>query len=159
MSSGSQLKDNKIMLLEEDFWCVHKYLDDLGLPRTDKDGKEYSIVGRIKRLEEILAKNIMTTNIEIHEVPSIDLTSTPFLRTTKERLRESLCNIDLLEIKINKIMDTLDRVSYDLQIATEVIRKQDMNNSAWNSVEGWVSAAVRILKDCIENDYELDYLK
>lgn len=55
---ASDIKDNKIMLLEEDLWCVHKYLDDLGLPRADKDGKEYSIVGRIKRLEERYLKQM-----------------------------------------------------------------------------------------------------
>ena len=54
----SDIKDNKIMLLEEDLWCVHKYLDDLELPRVDKDGKEYSIVGRIKRLEERYLKEM-----------------------------------------------------------------------------------------------------
>ena len=55
---ASDIKDNKIMLLEEDLWCVHKYLDDLELPRTDKDNKEYSIVGRIKRLEERYLKQL-----------------------------------------------------------------------------------------------------
>ena len=55
---ASDMKDNKIMLLEEDLWCVHKYLDDLELPRNDKDGKEYSIVGRIKRLEERYLKQM-----------------------------------------------------------------------------------------------------
>jgi len=55
---ASDMKDNKIMLLEEDLWCVHKYLDDLELPRADKDGKEYSIVGRIKRLEERYLKQM-----------------------------------------------------------------------------------------------------
>lgn len=46
------IKDNKIMLLEEDLECVNMYLDDLKLPRTDDKGNKYSIVGRIKRLEE-----------------------------------------------------------------------------------------------------------
>jgi hypothetical protein len=55
---ASNIKDNKIMLLEEDLWCVHKYLDDLELPRVDKDSKEYSIVGRIKRLEERYLKQM-----------------------------------------------------------------------------------------------------
>ena len=55
---ASDIKDNKIMLLEEDLWCIHKYLDDLVLPRTDKDGKEYSIVGRIQRLEERYLKQL-----------------------------------------------------------------------------------------------------
>ncbi len=52
------MKDNKIMLLEEDLLCVHQYLDDLELPRVDKDGGEYSIVGRIKRLEERYMKQL-----------------------------------------------------------------------------------------------------
>ena len=55
---ASDIKDNKIMLLEEDLWCVHKYLDDLELPRVDKDNQEYSIVGRIKRLEERYLKQM-----------------------------------------------------------------------------------------------------
>lgn len=46
------IKDNKIMLLQEDLECVNMYLDDLKLPRTDDKGNKYSIVGRIKRLEE-----------------------------------------------------------------------------------------------------------
>ena len=57
-ANTSDMKDNKIMLLEEDLWCVQKYLDDLELPRTDKDGKEYSIVGRIKKLEERYLKQM-----------------------------------------------------------------------------------------------------
>jgi hypothetical protein len=46
------IKDNKIMLLEEDLECVNMYLDDLKLPRTDDKGNEYSIVGRIKILQQ-----------------------------------------------------------------------------------------------------------
>lgn len=55
------IKDNKIELLEEDLWCVHKYLDDLEIPRVDKDSKEYSIVGRIKRLEARYLKQLSET--------------------------------------------------------------------------------------------------
>ena len=55
---SSDIKDNKIMLLEEDLWCVHKYLDDLELPRNDKNNQEYSIVGRIKSLEKRYFKNM-----------------------------------------------------------------------------------------------------
>ena len=64
----SDMKDNKIMLLEEDLWCIHKYLDDLELPRTDKDGKEYSIVGRIKRLEERYLKQILETQEKLSKL-------------------------------------------------------------------------------------------
>jgi hypothetical protein len=46
------IKDNKIMLLEEYLECVNMYLDDLKLPRTDDKGDEYSIVGRIKILQK-----------------------------------------------------------------------------------------------------------
>jgi len=49
-----KMVNHKITLLEEDLWCVHKYLDDLQLARADKEGREYSIVGRIKQLEETL---------------------------------------------------------------------------------------------------------
>ena len=45
------IKDNKIMLLNEDLECVHLYLDDKGVPRQDDEGETYSIVGRIKQLE------------------------------------------------------------------------------------------------------------
>lgn len=47
----TDIKDNKIMLLEEDIECVHKYLDDLHVPRKDESGNAYSIVGRIKVLQ------------------------------------------------------------------------------------------------------------
>ncbi len=33
-----------------EFRCAMRYLDDLGVPRADDDGQEYSIVGRIKYL-------------------------------------------------------------------------------------------------------------
>lgn len=52
LGDSLEIRDNKIELLEEDLSCVHMYLDDAGVARTDKDGKEYSIVGRIKLLEE-----------------------------------------------------------------------------------------------------------
>ncbi len=52
MNKEFDIKDNKIMLLEEDSWCVHKYLDDINIPRNNGDGKQYSIVGRIKILQE-----------------------------------------------------------------------------------------------------------
>lgn len=46
------IKDNIIHNLREDLDCVHMYLDKLSIPRTDTKGETYSIVGRIKRLEE-----------------------------------------------------------------------------------------------------------
>jgi hypothetical protein len=66
----TDIKDNKIMLLEEDLWCVHKYLDDLNIERNDGDGKEYSIVGRIKRLQNrfILQMSELETNEKCSEV-------------------------------------------------------------------------------------------
>ena len=48
----SDIKDNIIMLLKEDLECVHMYLDDLKIPRTDSKNEVYSIVGRIKQLEK-----------------------------------------------------------------------------------------------------------
>ena len=43
---------NRCDLLEEDIWCVHKWLDDRGAPRKAPDGQVYSIVGRITKLME-----------------------------------------------------------------------------------------------------------
>jgi hypothetical protein len=66
MSCGNQcdtckeysIKDNKIELLEEDIFCIHKYLDTLLLPRVDDSNNSYSIVGRIKILQKILQEEI-----------------------------------------------------------------------------------------------------
>ncbi len=45
----NSMKDNKISLLEEDLWCVHKWLSEAEAPIGDANGT-YSIVGRIKAL-------------------------------------------------------------------------------------------------------------
>jgi hypothetical protein len=37
--------------LAEELECANMYLDDLNIPRKDRSGEEYSIVGRIKYLE------------------------------------------------------------------------------------------------------------
>ena len=47
------MKDNKIMLLEEDLECIKRYLDDLNIDREDEMGNVYSIVGRIKLLQTL----------------------------------------------------------------------------------------------------------
>jgi hypothetical protein len=47
-----EMLENKIQLLEEDIWCVHKYLDDLKIPKADSNNQPYSIVGRIRCLEQ-----------------------------------------------------------------------------------------------------------
>jgi hypothetical protein len=41
-------RDNRIELLNEDLECIHLYLDDIKAPRADDNGRDYSIVGRIK---------------------------------------------------------------------------------------------------------------
>lgn len=56
------IKDNEIKLLKEDLWCVHKYLDDLDLPREDIKGEQFSIAGRIKQLEKRF--NITASDLE-----------------------------------------------------------------------------------------------
>ena len=50
--SDLDIKDNRIMLLEEDLESVHMYLDTQGVPRKDETGEVYSIVGRIKQMEK-----------------------------------------------------------------------------------------------------------
>ncbi len=46
------MEKNKIELLTEEIECVHLYLDELNIPRSDVDGT-YSIVGRIKKLLKV----------------------------------------------------------------------------------------------------------
>jgi hypothetical protein len=38
--------------LAEELECANMYLDDLNIPKKDESGNEYSIVGRIKYLEQ-----------------------------------------------------------------------------------------------------------
>lgn len=57
------MKDNKIELLKEDIECVHKYLDDKNVPRVFHN-ETYSIVGRIKQLENKLAVNTSIENLK-----------------------------------------------------------------------------------------------
>lgn len=40
--------ENQVELLREDLECVHIYLDVIDAPRKDPEGRDYSIVGRIK---------------------------------------------------------------------------------------------------------------
>ena len=57
--------ENQQNLLEEDIWCVHKYLDDCEIERLDEKNQEYSIVGRIKRLEMGYIKRLSTLESSI----------------------------------------------------------------------------------------------
>jgi hypothetical protein len=58
MEKKESIMENKIQLLQEDIECVHIYLDDKQVPRKDDNGREYSIVGRIKRLEANFQKQL-----------------------------------------------------------------------------------------------------
>ncbi len=49
---------NQVELLQEDIECVNMYLDDKNIPRKDSKGRQYSIIGRIKRLEESFQKQL-----------------------------------------------------------------------------------------------------
>jgi len=53
-----EMLKNQVELLQEDIECVHMYLDDKHIARKDSKGREYSIVGRIKRLEESYQKQL-----------------------------------------------------------------------------------------------------
>lgn len=49
----SEILGHTVKLLEDDIWSIHKYLDDLKLPKIDLNNQEtYSVVGRIKQLEK-----------------------------------------------------------------------------------------------------------
>lgn len=38
---------------EEEVWCAHKWLDDMGIPRADVGGEVFSLVGRMTRLRDL----------------------------------------------------------------------------------------------------------
>ena len=58
METEKSNMNNKIKLLQEDIECIHMYLDDKQVPRKDDNGTQYSIVGRIKRLEATFQKQL-----------------------------------------------------------------------------------------------------
>jgi len=53
-----EMLKNQVELLQEEIECVNMYLDDKHISRKDSKGRQYSIVGRIKRLEEIFQKQL-----------------------------------------------------------------------------------------------------
>lgn len=55
---------NKSDLLREDLSVVHRYLDDVSIPREDESGSTYSVVGRIKQLEKKFWKKISDLETE-----------------------------------------------------------------------------------------------
>jgi len=59
-----EMLKNQVELLQEEIDCVNMYLDDKHIPRKDSKGKEYSIIGRIKRLEESFQKQL--SELESH---------------------------------------------------------------------------------------------
>ena len=44
---------NELEILAEDLECVKMWLDDKKAPKTDSDGIEYSVIGRMQRLYNI----------------------------------------------------------------------------------------------------------
>ena len=44
---------NELEILAEDLECVKMWLDDKKAPKTDSDGSEYSVIGRMQRLYNI----------------------------------------------------------------------------------------------------------
>lgn len=53
-----QIKNNQIELLKENIESIHLYLNDLNIPRRDSGNIEYSIVDRIKKIENKLNENM-----------------------------------------------------------------------------------------------------
>lgn len=50
LSDFSTRSFNELEMLAEDLECVKMWLDDKKAPKTDSDGNEYSVVGRIQCL-------------------------------------------------------------------------------------------------------------
>lgn len=62
--------NNKIDLLEEEIYSIHKYLDDLNISRVDDNLNTYSIVGRINQLKLTYLKQL--SNLETNTKPSMN---------------------------------------------------------------------------------------
>lgn len=71
--------ENRLELSKEDLEAVHLWLDREGVPRDDSEAQTYSIVGRIRRLLEMRANEVLQPR-EIIE------------RETIERLEEAYAN-------------------------------------------------------------------
>ena len=52
-----EIEKNEAELLEEDIELVHLWLDDRGAPRFSEDDMQYSIIGRIKRMQPTQEKD------------------------------------------------------------------------------------------------------
>jgi hypothetical protein len=127
-----ELKDNKIMLLEEDLWCVHRYFDDLKIPRVDKDEKEYSIVGRIKRLEERYLKQM--SEIETQNL-SDNYTEQPFNLETALKHPEWVRTRDGREIDFIKEYSNI-QVSFNIAYVTKNGRANTVDRNGRSSTLG-----------------------
>lgn len=55
---NKEMLKNLLYNLQQDIECTHKYLDEKQVPRQDDNGKEYSIIGRIDRLEASFYKQL-----------------------------------------------------------------------------------------------------
>lgn len=53
-----QMVRNQLELAKDDIWCVHKYLDEQGIPRISVEGKTFSIVGRIEWMKNRILKEM-----------------------------------------------------------------------------------------------------
>ena len=58
INQAKEMFENKTELLKEDIECIHMYLDDKQVPRQTNNGVDYSVVGRIKRLEASFQKQL-----------------------------------------------------------------------------------------------------
>jgi hypothetical protein len=58
INQAKEMFENKTELLKEDIECIHMYLDDKQVPRQNNNGVDYSVVGRIKRLEVSFQKQL-----------------------------------------------------------------------------------------------------
>ena len=87
------IKDNKIMLLEEDLECVHLYLDDKEIKRQDSKGNTYSIVERIKWLEERLIKKY--SDLETHYLAALEALSK--MKGEAEKVTAKECYLAILQ--------------------------------------------------------------
>lgn len=143
-------KNNVINLLEEDLWCVHKYLDDLELPRNDNKDEVYSIVGRIKQLEKRYLKQM--SNIETMYLN--DKTSDKWLKNTNPNVK---IDKSLIEKKANDLINYSKNLFSALKVINDVIipTSDEPDVIFWRAVQIHIIDIQKGIKSPLKLEYRI----
>ena len=106
---GKVKLENEIQILMEEIECVNDYLDDKLVPRQNDNGKDYSIIGRIKRLEERFQKLLS-------ELESNYLTITNQSKMEQTAIQELIAELKVLK-QTKVLMHSLNAIDDCIHLA------------------------------------------